>query len=112
MLLYSLLSLIGRDKRQIKIMARSNQLFSATFFRKIFIKIHNIHFGGPFLSSLRNVEKPTISTHQAATKRPQTPISRKMLMPSMTIYEFVSHGSTNATSSEAKIAAMQIPSLS
>ena len=40
MLLYSLLSLIGRDKRQIKVMTRSNQQFATAPFRKI----HNIHF--------------------------------------------------------------------
>jgi len=40
MLVSSPLSLIGRDKRQIKVMTRSNQEFIAAFFGKI----DNIHF--------------------------------------------------------------------
>ncbi|OUV10463.1 MAG: hypothetical protein CBC46_11505 [Verrucomicrobiaceae bacterium TMED86] len=43
-LVYSLLSLTGRDKRQIKVMTRSNEQFTAAFFGKILIKIDNIHF--------------------------------------------------------------------
>gem|GEM_PF-2851240 len=44
MLVSSPLSLIGRDKRQIKVMTRANQQFATAFSSKIFTKIDNIHF--------------------------------------------------------------------